>query len=182
MAPPALTDEFGENPAESQVQQQSKRQEDSTILNNEEDEQYNSEEDPDFDVDNPTAAAGEELNEDASGDSEAESEQEADAAGVGEHEARPRKRRKLVDEDAGGEQGGDAEEGFVMGELESGDEVTIREGKERMKKKEKTKKKKKGKKPKDGQDEDEGDGFELDDDEAGGEGGFVRTRGMKMRM
>ncbi|OAX80018.1 hypothetical protein ACJ72_05653 [Emergomyces africanus] len=34
----------------------------------------------------------------------------------------------------------------------------------------------------DDDDADDGDDFEIDDDDVGGEGGFVRTRGMRMRM
>lgn len=139
----------------------------SLLLNGEEEEEYNSEEDEDFDV---NAAEDEDV---ASEDEEGGSDAEREDAGEREGDSRPRKRRK-VENDVGDEV--KVEDDYVMGELESGDEITIRQG-------EKMRKKKTGKgKGKEDEEEDEGDDFAIDEDEAGGKGGFVRTRAMRMKM
>ncbi|PGG96285.1 hypothetical protein AJ79_09657 [Helicocarpus griseus UAMH5409] len=133
----------------------------------EDDEDYNSEEDSDFDVDAPTA-------------DEEEEEEEGDEEAVDAD--RPRKRRKISP---------DADDGDVImdAEFDSGDEAMIQRGKEKLERAKKRKEEAEGKKRKKGgnkkgveEDEDEGDDFEIDDDEAGGEGGFVRTRAMKLRL
>ncbi|GAD91654.1 Swr1p complex component [Paecilomyces variotii No. 5] len=117
-------------------------------LDLENDEEYNSEEDEDFQVDD----AGQDVSEESS------EEEEQEAGG------RPAKRRKVG--------AGKAAKTDEM-ELDSGDEAMIQKAKERKKKN-----KKKGKK---GADEDEED-IDLDEDEEGGEGGFVKTRSMRMKI
>lgn len=62
-----------------------------------------------------------------------------------------------------------------LGELDSGDEVTIRRAKEKQQKK--AKKRKRSRKA--DEDDDGSDGGFEDDDEEGGEGGVVRTRAMR---
>lgn len=60
-------------------------------------------------------------------------------------------------------------------ELDSGDEATIRKAKR--------KKKQKKARKRDAEDEDEESDVEIDDEEEdGGQGGFVRTRAMRLRM
>lgn len=117
-------------------------------LDLENDEEYNSEEDEDFQLDD----AGQDVSEESS------EEEEQEAGG------RPAKRRKVG--------AGKATKTDEM-ELDSGDEAMILRAKERKKKN-----KKKGKKS---ADEDEED-IDLDEDEEGGEGGFVKTRSMRMKM
>ncbi|KLJ11816.1 hypothetical protein EMPG_13034 [Blastomyces silverae] len=134
-----------------------------------EEEDYNSEEDSDFDVNAPAE------------DDVEEEEGEEDVDSIAADGGRPSKRRKLSP---------DPDDGDVImdAEFDSGDEVTIRIGKEKMEKARRKKeggkkgKVKKGEKKKPTDDE-EGDDFEIDDDDdVGGEGGFVRTRGMRMRI
>ncbi|PGG98192.1 hypothetical protein AJ80_09570 [Polytolypa hystricis UAMH7299] len=130
-------------------------------------EEYNSEEDSDFDIDAPDAAeeeGGDESASEAGGDNN-----------------RPRKRRKVTPIAV-------AEEEDVVidgdGALDSGDEITIRRGKEKLERV-RGKTKKSAKKAGSGsgdEEEEEGDDFVLDDDEGGGEGGFVRTRAMKAKI
>jgi hypothetical protein len=149
------------------------------------DDQYISEEDSDFDIDAP-------VNDDddaAASDSDASVE----AGGLDEGIQRPSKRRKI--------EASTEREDIIDAELDSGDEATIRkarEKRERKKKKQQQKGKKKKKKHKnsgkkgsgatgrdgDGSDDDDDDGgdFDLDEDDEGGEGGFVRTRGMRMKL
>jgi hypothetical protein len=141
---------------EPQQQQQSGQETGLSLAAVDDEEEYNSEEDADFDLNN--APAGDESE-------ESEAESETLAAG-GDADGRPRKKRKVAE-------GGVADEDFVMGELESGDEATIREGK-RMKERKKKKSKRGGK-------DDEAADFDLDD-EPGAEGLFVKTRGMKNKM
>ncbi|OAT12196.1 Swr1p complex component [Blastomyces gilchristii SLH14081] len=136
--------------------------------NGKDEEDYNSEEDSDFDVNAP---AEEDVE---------EGEGEEDVDGRTADGGRPSKRRKLSP---------DPDDGDVImdAEFDSGDEVTIRIGKEKMekarRKKEGGKKGKVKKGEKKPSDDEEGDDFEIDDDDdVGGEGGFVRTRGMRMRI
>lgn len=117
-----------------------------------EDEQYDSEEDEDFQLDD---AAGGNDDDDSSSDSD-------DETGPGEPATKKRKAGKRQDA---------ADE-----ELGSGDEATIQKAK--TKKAKGKKQKKSGAK---GDDEDDEDDVDFDDDEEGGAGGFVRTRAMKMR-
>ncbi|KAK2797812.1 swr complex subunit [Onygenales sp. PD_10] len=159
------------------------------------DEEYNSAEDSDFDINAP--AADEEEEEEEGGEEDVGVG--VGATGVDEvvESDRPRKRRRISADNADGD--GDGEVGVDVGmdaEFDSGDEATIQTGKEKMEKARKRKEKEMGKKKKGGKrkgvrgdeddgDMDEGDDFEIDDDDdddVGGEGGFVRTRGMKMRM
>ncbi|KAK2751078.1 swr complex subunit [Myotisia sp. PD_48] len=132
---------------------------------------YESEEDSDFDVNAP-AAPGKDLD---------ESDLEPDDLDAVK---RPRKRRKLSLPAAEEEEIEDdeADEHFSGAELDSGDEVTIQKAKEKIDKR--RKRKGKSSKRRTGEEEDtSSDDFELDnDDEEGGDGGFVRTRGMKMKM
>ncbi|OJD19626.1 hypothetical protein AJ78_00483 [Emergomyces pasteurianus Ep9510] len=139
----------------------------------EEEEYYNSEEDSDFDVNAPVD------------DDEEDEEDEKDNQSVDVDRDRPRKRRKISPDAADGDV-------IVDAAFDSGDEVTIRIGKEKM---DKARRKREGgkqgkgknaktkKKTTDDDDADDGDDFEIEDDDVGGgEGGFVRTRGMRMRM
>ncbi|KAL1967452.1 hypothetical protein VTN77DRAFT_3237 [Rasamsonia byssochlamydoides] len=116
---------------------------------------YDSEEDEDFQLDEDEAA------EDDSGLSSSEDEDEEAAA----QEQPPAKKRKLDSSSAKK----DAEEDAMV--LDSGDEATIQKAKQR-------KKARKGGK---GGDSDEDD-IDFDDEEEGGEGGFVKTRAMRMKM
>ncbi|KAL1959206.1 hypothetical protein VTO42DRAFT_2711 [Malbranchea cinnamomea] len=185
-APHESTDDSSTSPSQNeerrkqQQQQQQQQQEGiSAILTDDQDEQYNSEEDPDFDINAPTQ---DDDGDEDSGDSDAESGAEdwRDEQG----DSRPRKKRKVVQDGGDQKSEGDDEAEYVMGELESGDEFIIREGEKRKEKK----KKGKGKNAAGGDEDDDGDvdeggDFEIDDDddEVGGEGGFVKTRSMKMR-
>ncbi|KAK2813815.1 hypothetical protein FQN50_000216 [Emmonsiellopsis sp. PD_5] len=147
----------------------------------EDEEAYNSEEDSDFDINAPAA-------------DEDDEEEDVGATGAGADEVvesdRPRKRRRIAADDVDGEADADVDVDVVMdAEFDSGDEATIQTGKEKIEKARKRKEKEmgnKGGKKRGGRgddDVDEGDDFEIDeDDDVGGEGGFVRTRGMKMRM
>ncbi|KAK2749975.1 swr complex subunit [Onygenales sp. PD_40] len=151
------------------------------------DEEYNSAEDSDFDINAPVADEEEEGEEDVG----------VGATGVDEvvESDRPRKRRRIsVDNADGDDEDVDVDVDVGMdAEFDSGDEATIQTGKEKMEKARKRKEKEMGKK-KGGRrkgvrgdgDMEEGDDFEIDDDDddddVGGEGGFVRTRGMKLRM
>ncbi|PGG99712.1 hypothetical protein GX51_06164 [Blastomyces parvus] len=131
-------------------------------------EDYNSEEDSDFDVSAP-----------AEEDVEVE-EDEEDVDSIVADGGRPSKRIKLSPDPDDGDVIMDA--GF-----DSGDEATIKIGKAKMekarRKKEGGKKEKAKKGEKKSSDDEEGGDFEIDDDDdVGGEGGFVRTRGMRMRM
>lgn len=123
-----------------------------------EDEPYNSEEDSDFDVNAP-------------GDTVMDEQESASEEDDGDDNSRPRKKRRLpAEEDAAN---------YVEGKLDSGDEATITKAKEKMERM--RRKKEKGKQGGKNGAADEED-FELDDDEAGGEGGFVRTRAMRMKQ
>lgn len=82
-----------------------------------------------------------------------------------EDEAEPAKKKRKTDKKAE----------IPEDELDSGDEATIRKAKERKAKK------RKGKKAKGKAAEDDED-IDLDDEEDGGTGGFVRTRAMKKHM
>nr|KMM72339.1 SWR1-complex protein 5 [Coccidioides posadasii RMSCC 3488] len=130
-----------------------------TLLSLDDGEQYNSEEDPDFDINAPA---------------EDEEEEATDA----EPDDRPRKRRRLTPTRVRDE---DGDEYVVEGALDSGDEATIRKAKEKREKRRRKGKKVAGDQERDG-DEDEDDFDFEDDDEGGGRGGFVRTRAMKMKM
>lgn len=93
-------------------------------------------------------------------------------------ERRPSKRRKLTSSVANKiDQPGDSME------LDSGDEATIRKARERQRRKRNTKK---GKKTgKGGNSDGEGDEEDVDiedDDDEGGEGGFVKTRSMRVKV
>ncbi|KKZ61586.1 hypothetical protein EMCG_00569 [[Emmonsia] crescens] len=132
----------------------------------EEEENYISEEDSDFDVNAPADDDAEEEEAEGEGGDEGDS--------VDADRDRPRKRRKMSP---------DADDGDVIldAAFDSGDEITIRTGKEKMeearrrKEGEKKGKGKKGAKKKRAADDDEGEGddFEIDDDDdVGGEGGF----------
>ncbi|KAL2858066.1 bucentaur or craniofacial development-domain-containing protein [Aspergillus pseudodeflectus] len=121
--------------------------------------------DPDLDLDDePYDSAEDEdfsLDQAANDDEDAElssSDEETESA---EPAAKRRKTKK------------DTKDSAALGieELDSGDEATIRKVKER--------KQKQGGKKSSSSDEDDVD---FDDDEEGGEGGFVRTRAMKMRI
>ncbi|KAK2861456.1 hypothetical protein FQN49_004173 [Arthroderma sp. PD_2] len=124
---------------------------------------YNSEEDSDFDDNNPALA-----------DDQSASEDEED--GKDEARERPRKKRKLSPQRETGD--ADSDEEFAEPELDSGDEAMIRHAKEKI---ERRRRKKAGDSSKDGAAGSESD-FDDDDDDAGGEGGFVRTRGMRMKV
>ncbi|KAK2762284.1 swr complex subunit [Arachnomyces sp. PD_36] len=154
-------------------------------LDPEQDEEYDSEEDSDFDID---AAPAEGAAEEASSDSEPDVDTAEAGEGVdGEASLRAKKRRKLSAEGPA-DRGGVDDEDVVIGDLDSGDEATIRRGKERKKGKAnrgKDKKSKKGSGRRQREDDDEDDDQDEDfddDDEGGGEGGFVRTRGMRMKL
>ncbi|ODH53391.1 hypothetical protein GX48_00590 [Paracoccidioides brasiliensis] len=133
----------------------------------EEEEEYNSDDDTDFDVNAPAT------------DDDEDEDREGDEIIEGADRDRPSKRRKLSP-------GADDGDLVMDAGFDSGDEITIRAGKEMMEKaRRKEIEKKTGKKgnniTKLDSDEDDADEFEIDDD-VGGVGGFVRTRGMKMRM
>ncbi|EER37982.1 SWR1-complex protein [Histoplasma capsulatum H143] len=143
-----------------------------------EEEDYDSEEDSDFDVNAPAESDAEEEDGGDDGDGDG-------SYAIG---GRPRKRRKLSPDPDDGD-------AIVDAEFDSGDEATIRIGKEKMEKARRRRKEggrkgkwKAGEKQKKNSEEagaDEGDDFEIDDgedDDVGGGGGFVRTRGMRMRM
>lgn len=148
-----------------------------------EDEEYDSEEDSDFDIDAaPAEGAAEEVSSDSELDYEAgEGGESIDV----EAKERAKKRRRISTKDATDKGGGEE----AIGELDSGDEATIRRGKEKKKGKDKQRKGKnseKGSKNRgpDGDDEDDeaDDDFDDEDGDGGGEGGFVRTRRMRMKM
>lgn len=163
-------------------QSESKPPAETTTIPANEDEEYDSEEDSDFDVD---AAPAEGVAEEDSSDSEPDVDTGKGGKDVdGESTKRAKKRRRISAEDAADKGGGEE----VIGELDSGDEATIRRGKARKKGKDK---KGKGKKSKKGSgsrgggagDDDDGEDDDFDDEDGdGGEGGFVRTRGMRMKM
>jgi hypothetical protein len=129
-----------------------------------EDDGYRESEDEDFDINADNNMSGEESSDEGQGE-------------VGPNTSgRARKRRKISTEDTvparhgRGEEDGDD----YVGELDSGDEATIR----------KAKKKKGGKKGKrkgiSGEDGGDSDGEDWEGMESsGGEGGFVRTRAMR---
>lgn len=124
-----------------------------------EEDNYRESEDEDFDVN-----AAPEIS------SSSEDEITADA------NTRPKKRRKISKDDGGAEGSakGDGEVYVMdMEELDSGDEATIRRAE-----KKKAKRKSKGK-GKSGVGEE--DGEEWEGESSGGEGGFVRTRGMRAK-
>ncbi|KAI1975360.1 swr complex subunit [Ophidiomyces ophidiicola] len=132
-----------------------------TLLSPGNDEPYNSEEDSDFDINAPA-----ESEDDAGAASEAGSSNEADY--------RPRKRRRLTPTPG---KEANTDEYIVDDTLDSGDEATIRNAKQKRKQKQRA-----GKRGgKDGS-EDEADNYELDEDDGESGGGFVRTRAMKMKM
>lgn len=118
------------------------------------DNDYDSEEDEDFQLDE----------DDAGEDDDALSSSEGEDDEAAAQEQRPSKKRKL-----GGSSSKKDDDGEIM-ELDSGDEATIQKARQR--------KKMKGAK---GGDDDEDD-IDFDDDDEGGEGGFVKTRAMRMRM
>ncbi|PLB44609.1 BCNT-domain-containing protein [Aspergillus steynii IBT 23096] len=124
-----------------------------------EDEQYDSEEDEDFQLDD--AAGGQE---DEDGLSSSDSDEEAGAGEPANKKRKTGKRQNADDE-----------------ELGSGDEATIQKAKAKKSKGKKQKKSKEGGGAKGDDDEDDEDDVDFDDDEEGGPGGFVRTRAMKMR-
>ncbi|EEH34218.1 SWR1-complex protein [Paracoccidioides lutzii Pb01] len=132
----------------------------------EEEEEYNSDEDTDFDANAPAA------------DDDEDEDREGGEINWGADRDRPSKRRKLSP-------GADDGDLVMDAGFDSGDEITIRAGKEMMEKVRRRKEieKKTGKKGKSITErdsyEDDADEFEIDDDDMGG---FVRTRGMKMRM
>jgi hypothetical protein len=126
-------------------------------------EDYHESSDEDFDINAPADSAS------------SSSEDE----GTADPNTRPKKRRKIAP--SGAEDGkdrdreGEREEYVIdMAELDSGDEATIR----RAQKKKEKKKKKKGKA---GEGKENEEGEEWEGDSSGGEGGFVRTRGMRAR-
>ncbi|KAI5309657.1 swr complex subunit [Ascosphaera atra] len=119
----------------------------------EEDDDYNSEDDPDFDVNQP-------MEDESEDDGEDEEEQvEGD-----EDTQRPKKRRKVA------RKGGNEE---TKEDLASGDEATAR-GKASKPQKGK---KKRGGKQKGG----ESDFSSEDEDDVGGEGGLIKTRAQRLR-
>ena len=125
------------------------------------DEPYDSAEDEDFQLDE----AGDDARED-SGLSSSDSED-----GVTGQPAKKRRKRS-----ANNNKGAESDDKA----LDSGDEVTIRKAQERRKKR-------KGGKKSGGREEDEEEeddiNFDGDGDEAeGGQGGFVKTRSMRMRL
>jgi hypothetical protein len=117
-------------------------------------EAYDSAEDEDFQLEE-AGGAGE--------DSGLSSSEDEDEAGAGND--RPTKRRKLAETST------KKPDEAVQMELDSGDEVTIQKAKSK-KKKRKTK----------GQADEEDDDVLFDEDEEGGEGGFVKTRSMRTKM
>lgn len=119
------------------------------------DEAYDSAEDEDFQLDD---AGGDRDSDVSSSEDEGE---EADTT-------RPAKKRKLDKSPAKRKKGQDAGEDA---ELDSGDEVTIRKARE----------KKQARKAGKGKDDDDDIDFDEEDDE-GGQGGFVKTRAMRMQM
>ncbi|KAI5301722.1 swr complex subunit [Ascosphaera pollenicola] len=123
-------------------------------LDLEEEEEYNSEEDPDFDINKPV--------EDGSEDSDEEDDDDG-----AEDAQRPRKRQKR-----GGNEDGDIE-------LESGDEATVqRTTKPRQKGGKRKDTGRKVKRPANEKDEDSSD---YSEDDVGGEGGLIKTRAQKLR-
>ncbi|EEQ27115.1 swr complex subunit [Microsporum canis] len=128
---------------------------------------YNSEEDSDFDehsVAQGVSDEGESASEDEENDKDVDGE-------------RPRKKRKLSVERQEAE--ADSDEEFAEAELESGDEAMIKHAKEKA---EKRRRKKAADDTANTAVGSSGDDLDLDDDDEGGEGGFVRTRGMRMKV
>ncbi|KAM5475380.1 swr complex subunit [Microsporum audouinii] len=128
---------------------------------------YNSEEDSDFDEHSVAQGAsdeGESASEDEENDKDVDGE-------------RPRKKRKLSVERQ--ETEADSDEEFAEAELESGDEAMIKHAKEKA---EKRRRKKAADDTANTAVGSSSDDLDLDDDDEGGEGGFVRTRGMRMKV
>jgi hypothetical protein len=120
--------------------------------------------DPDLDLDDEPYDSAED--EDFSLDQAANDDEDAELSSSDEEteSAEPAAKRRKTKKDT------KVSAALGIEELDSGDEATIRKVKGR--------KQKQGEK-KSSSDEDDVD---FDDDEEGGEGGFVRTRAMKMRM
>ncbi|KAM5436317.1 swr complex subunit [Microsporum ferrugineum] len=128
---------------------------------------YNSEEDSDFDEHSVAQGAsdeGESASEDEENDKDVDGE-------------RPRKKRKLSVERQ--ETEADSDEEFAEAELESGDDAMIKHAKEKA---EKRRRKKAADDTANTTVGSSSDDLDLDDDDEGGEGGFVRTRGMRMKV
>lgn len=125
----------------------------------EEDDDYNSEEDPDFDINKPI--------DDGSEDSSGDEEDDENTANV----ERPRKRQRIKEDD---------DTGVELAEPESGDEAIIQNAMKRKQKegRRKDSKAKKQKRPKGREDEGASD---YSDDDVGGEGGLIKTRAQKLR-